>query len=141
MEEVLEGAAARLRFTTWLLAALAATAVLLALVGIYGVIEYSTAQRTQELGIRMALGAGREDILRLIVLQGLLIAGAGLAIGLAASLALTRLLASLLYHVTATDPLTFISGTLLFLFVALAASLFPARRAMRVDPVVALRYE
>jgi predicted permease len=139
MEEVLETAASQPRFTTWLLATLAATAVLLALVGIYGVMEYSTAQRTQEVGIRMALGAGREDILQLIVVQGLSIAGTGMAIGVAAALLLTRLLASLLYHVTATDPPTFIAGTLLFLLVALAASLFPARRAMRVDPAVALR--
>jgi len=141
MEEVLEAAAAQPRFTTWLLAALAATAVLLALIGIYGVVAYSTAQRTQEVGIRLALGARREDILRLILFQGLALAGTGMAIGIAAALLLTRLLASLLYHVTATDPLTFTAGTLLFLLVALAASLFPASRAMRVDPAVALRCE
>ncbi len=141
MEEVLEMAAARPRFTTWLLAAFAATAVLLALAGIYGVIAYSTAQRTQEVGIRVALGAAPEDILRLILLQGLALGGTGIAIGVGAALLLTRLLASLLYHVTATDPLTFIGGALLFLFVALAASWFPAQRAMRVDPAVALRCE
>lgn len=141
MEEVLETAAAQPRFTTWLLAALAATAVLLALAGIYGVIAYSTAQRTQEVGIRLALGARREDILRLILYQGLALAGAGIVIGIATALAFTRLLASLLYHVAPTDPLTFVTGTLLFLLVAFAASVFPARRAMRVDPVVALRYE
>jgi predicted permease len=139
MEEVLEAAAARPRFTTFLLAALAATALLLALAGIYGVIAYSTAQRTQEVGIRVALGAAPQDILRLILFQGLALAGTGVAVGIAAALLLTHLLASLLYHVTATDPLTFIAGTLLFFFVALAASLFPARRAMRVDPAVALR--
>jgi len=141
MEEVLETAAARPRFTTWLLAALAATAVLLALAGIYGVIAYSTAQRTQEVGIRVALGAAPGDILALVLFQGLALAGTGIAIGIAAALLLTRLLASLLYHVTATDPLTFVAATLLFLFVALAASLFPARRAMRVDPAIALRCE
>jgi len=141
MEEVLETAAARPRFTTWLLAALAATAVLLALVGIYGVVAYSSAQRTQEVGIRVALGASREDILRLILFHGVALAGTGMAIGIAAALLLTRLLAGLLYHVTATDPLTFVAGTLLFLLVSLAASLFPARRAMRVDPAVALRCE
>ena len=141
MEEVLEAAASQPRFTSWLLAALAATAVLLALAGIYGVIAYSTAQRTQEVGIRVALGAAPENILALILLQGLALAGTGIVIGIAAALALTRLLASLLYHVTPTDPLTFIAGTLLFLFVTLAASLFPARRAMRVDPAVALRCE
>jgi putative ABC transport system permease protein len=141
MEEVLETAAAQPRFTTWLLAALAATAVLLALAGIYGVIAYSTAQRTQEVGIRVALGAAPWDILALILLRGLALAGTGIAIGVAAAFALTRLLAGLLYHVTTTDPLTFISGTLLFLVVALAASLVPARRAMRVDPAIALRCE
>jgi predicted permease len=141
MEEVLETAAAQPRFTTWLLGALAATAVLLALVGIYGVVAYSSAQRTQEVGIRVALGASREDILRLILFHGLALAGTGMAIGIAAALLLTRLLASLLYHVTATDPLTFTAGTALFLLVSLAASLFPARRAMRVDPAVALRCE
>jgi ABC-type antimicrobial peptide transport system permease subunit len=141
MEEMLETAAAQPRFTTFLLAALAGTAVLLALAGIYGVIAYSTAQRTQEVGIRVALGAAPGDILALILLQGLALAGTGIAIGVAAAFALTRLLAGLLYHVTATDPLTFIAGTLLFLVVALAASLFPARRAMRVDPAVALRCE
>jgi putative ABC transport system permease protein len=139
MEEVLETAAAQPRFTTWLLAALATTAVLLALAGIYGVVAYSTAQRTQEVGIRVALGAAPEDILALILSQGLALAGTGMVIGIAAALALTRLLASLLYHVTPTDPLTFVGGTLLFLFVALAGSLFPATRAMRVDPAVALR--
>ena len=141
MEEVLETAVARPRFTTLLLAALAATAVLLALAGIYGVIAYSTAQRTQEVGIRVALGASPENILRLILLQGLALAATGVAAGIAAALLLTRLLASLLYHVTATDPFTFVAGTLLFLSVALTASFFPARRAMRVDPAVALRCE
>ena len=141
MEEVLEAASARPRFTTWLLAALAGTAVLLALAGIYGVIAYSTAQRTQEVGIRVALGAAPENILVLILFQGLALAGTGIVIGIAAALALTQLLASMLYHVTPTDPLTFIAGTLLFLLVTLAASLFSARRAMRVDPAVALRCE
>jgi putative ABC transport system permease protein len=141
MEEVLETAAAQPRLTTWLLAALSATAVLLALVGIYGVIGYSVAERTQEIGIRLAMGAERSDVLRLVLIRGLALAGSGIVIGLAASFALTRLLGSLLYHVSATDPLTFTSGSLLFLAVAVAASLFPARRATRVDPVVALRYE
>ncbi|MBV9506863.1 MAG: ABC transporter permease [Acidobacteriia bacterium] len=141
MDDVLEEAAAQPRLITSLLGALAAAAVLLALVGIYGVIAYSVAQRTQEMGIRIALGAGSEDILRLVVLEGLALAGAGIGIGLAASFAATRLLTSLLYHVSATDPLTFAGGTVLFLIVALAATLLPARRAMRVDPAVALRCE
>jgi putative ABC transport system permease protein len=135
MEEVLESAAARPRFTTWLLGAMAGTALLLAIVGIYGVIAYSVAERTQEMGIRMALGAARGDILRMVLLQALALTGCGIAIGLAASLLLTRLMASLLYRVSATDPWTFAACTVLFLLIATAASYIPARRATRVDPV------
>jgi predicted permease len=141
MEEVLETAAAQPRFTASLLGVLAATAIVLALVGIYGVIAYSVAQRTQEMGIRMALGAERADILRLILRQAMALAGGGIVCGIAASLALTRLLASLLYHVSATDPFTFAAGSFLFLGVALLAGYVPALRATRVDPTVALRYE
>jgi ABC-type antimicrobial peptide transport system permease subunit len=141
MEEVLESAASQPRFTTSLLGAFAAIALLLAMVGIYGVIAYSVAERTREMGIRMALGAERADILRLVLRQGLLLALGGIAIGLGASLALTRLLSSLLYRVSVTDPATFLGGALLFTGVALAASYVPARRATRVDPTVALRYE
>ena len=141
MDEVLESAAAQPRFTTALLGVLSGTALVLAIVGIYGVISYSVSERTQEMGIRLALGAERGDILRLVLRQGLLLAVAGIGLGLAASLLLTRLLGTMLYHVSATDPLTFAGGSLLFTFVALAASYFPARRATRVDPLVALRYE
>jgi ABC-type antimicrobial peptide transport system permease subunit len=111
------------------------------MVGIYGVIAYSVAERTQEMGIRIALGADGRDILRLVLGHGLLLAVTGIAIGLAAAFALTRLMSSLLYHVSATDPATFILGPVLFAGVALAASYLPARRAMRVDPVIALRAE
>jgi predicted permease len=141
MDELLEAGAAQPRFTTWLLGGLAATAFLLSMVGIYGVIAYSVAERTQEMGIRIALGADGRDILRLVLGHGLLLAGTGIAIGLAAAFALTRLMTALLYRVSVTDPLTFIAGPALFAAVALGASYLPARRAMRVDPATALRSE
>ncbi|HYM27760.1 MAG TPA: ABC transporter permease, partial [Steroidobacteraceae bacterium] len=141
MDEVLDAAAAQPRFTTSLLGALSGTALLLAVVGIYGVIAYSVAERTGEMGVRIALGAGRGDILRLVLRQGLGMALGGIAIGLAASLAATRLLTSQLYHVSATDPPAFAGSAALFVAVALLASYVPARRAMRVDPMLALRQE
>ncbi len=141
MDEVLETAAAQPRFTTALLGALSTTALLLAIVGIYGVISYSVSERTKEMGIRIALGAARADILRLVLRQALILALAGIGIGLAASVALTRLLAGMLYRVSTTDPITFAAGSLLFAAIALLASYIPARRATRVDPMVALRYE
>ena len=141
MDEVLQAGAAQPRFTTYLLGGLSATAFLLSMVGIYGVIAYSVAERTQEMGIRIALGADNRDILRLVLGHGLVLAGAGIAIGLAAAFALTRLMSSLLYHVSVTDPVTFIAGPALFAAVALLASYLPARRAMRVDPAIALRAE
>jgi ABC-type antimicrobial peptide transport system permease subunit len=139
MDEILEDGAAQPRFTTSLLGGLSLTALILAIVGIYGVIAYSVAERTQEMGIRLALGAARGDIFRLVLRQGLALASAGIVIGLAGALALTRLMESLLYHVSVTDPLTFGGGALLFTLVALLASYVPARRATKVDPVIALR--
>ena len=139
MEEVLDVAAAQPRFTTTLLGTLSGTAFLLALVGVYGTIAYSVAERTAEMGIRIALGARRSDILGMVLRQGLAVALAGIAIGLAGSLALTRLLTSQLYHVSTTDPATFAGGAALFLAVALLASYLPALRATRVDPIIALR--
>ena len=141
MEEVLEKGAAQPRFTTYLLGGLAGTALLLAIVGIYGVIAYSVAERTQEMGIRIALGADGRDILRLVMRHGMALAAVGIAIGLAAALALTRLMATLLYRVSVTDLATFVAGPVLFLAIAALASYVPARRAMRVDPVIALRSE
>ena len=141
MDEVLQTGAAQPRFTTYLLGGLSATAFLLSMVGIYGVIAYSVAERTQEMGIRIALGAEGRDILRLVLRHGLVLAGTGIAIGLAAAFALTRLMATLLYHVSVTDPVTFIAGPALFAAVAMLASYLPARRAMRVDPMIALRSE
>jgi ABC-type antimicrobial peptide transport system permease subunit len=109
------------------------------LIGIYGIIAYSVAQRTQELGIRRALGAQQSDILCLVVGQGLRLALLGVAVGVAGALGLTRLMGALLFHVSATDPATFVIVAALFLFVALAASYIPARRAAGIDPMAALR--
>jgi predicted permease len=140
MEEVLEAGARQPRFVTTLLAGLASIALVLAVVGIYGAVAYSVSQRTQEMGIRMALGAPRRDILRLVLRQGLGPACAGIAIGLAGSLALTRFMAKMLYHLSTTDPATFAGGAVLFAAVAMLASYLPARKATRVDPMVALRW-
>ncbi len=129
------------RFNLTLIAVFAGAALLLALAGIYGVTAYAVTQRTREIGVRMALGAGTGDVLLLVLGQGLRTAAVGVAAGVAGSFALTRTLQSLLFGVSATDPLTFASVALLLVLVAFLASYIPARRAARVDPMVALRYE
>jgi putative ABC transport system permease protein len=124
-----------------LLAIFAGLALVLAAVGIYGVMSYSVAQQTREIGIRIALGAKRSDVLAMTVKQGLKMVGAGLIIGLAVAFILTRVMASLLFGISATDPLTFVTISFVLLLVAMLASYIPSIRAMRVDPMVALRYQ
>jgi len=124
-----------------LLGVFAFIALVLAAVGIYSIIAYSVVQRTQEIGVRLALGAQAGAILKLIVGQGMKLVAGGVALGLTASFSLTRLMSNMLFGVSAVDPMTFGSITLLLTFVALLACWIPARRAMRLDPMIALRYE
>jgi putative ABC transport system permease protein len=141
MTETVAGTVAEPRFNMLLVSSFALLALALAAIGLYGVIAYSVVQRTHEIGVRMALGAVRVDVMRLVLGEGLVIAAAGVAIGLAGSAMLTRLMASQLVGITPRDPLTFAGGGLLLLGVALFASYVPAWRASRVDPIVALRAE
>jgi putative ABC transport system permease protein len=141
MEEIVSRAVARQRFSTMLLGIFATLALVLAAVGIYGVMSYSVAQRTREIGIRMALGAQRSDVLKMAVGQGLKLVLIGVAIGVASAFVLTRVMTSLLFGVSATDPVTFITISLVLVSVALLASYIPALRAARIDPMVALRYQ
>jgi predicted permease len=141
MNEVIVGSLAERRFLMILLDAFAVVALLLASVGLFGVISYLVGQRRQELGIRIALGAQRRDVLRLVLNHGMKMAMGGVALGLIAAFGLTRLLANALYGVSATDPATFAAISLLLTTVALLACFFPARRATKVDPLIALRNE
>ena len=139
MEDLLFESVARARFRTFVFVVLGTLAIVLAVTGIYGVISYLVSQRTREIGIRVALGAQRRTVLGLIIRQGMGLALVGAAIGLIAAFVLTRLMRGLLYEVEATDPLTFASITILVLLVSVAACWIPARRAAKVDPLVALR--
>jgi putative ABC transport system permease protein len=141
MHELLANAAASTRFQMVLMGIFAGIGLLLAAVGIYGLISYSVTQRTREIGIRMALGAERSDVLRMVVREGVRLSLMGVGAGVLAAFALSRLMASLLYGVGPTDPTTFGVVPVGLTVVALAASYIPARRATKVEPVVALRYE
>jgi len=141
MDERLARSTAQRRFSAVLLGVFASLALVLATVGIFGVVGYTVTQRTHEIGVRIALGAQRRDVLRLVLGQGMALALIGVAVGLTASFAVTRLIKGLLYGVSATDPVTFTGVSVLLAAVALLACYIPARRAMKVDPMVALRYE
>ncbi len=143
--ESLEDARARgrasARLATWLLGFFAVLALLLAAVGVYGVVSYSVGERTREIGVRMALGADQSDVLRMVLGRGVLLILLGIVLGVAGAIALTRLMGSLLHGVSASDPLTFLAVSLLLMAVGMLASYIPARRASRIDPIIALRYE
>jgi ABC-type antimicrobial peptide transport system permease subunit len=129
------------RYPSYIIGSFAALALMLAIVGLYGLISHMVLQRTREIGIRVALGAQRRDILRMVLRQGMVATLKGVAIGIVAALALTRLLSSLLFGVSPGDWVTFLSVAVLLVVVAVVACSIPARRATRVDPIVALRYE
>ncbi|HEY6380842.1 MAG TPA: ABC transporter permease, partial [Pseudolabrys sp.] len=141
MDEFLSNSLAERRFHTILLSVFAVVALVIAIVGIYGVISYAVSKRTHEIGVRMALGAQRSDVLRMVIWRGMRLTLAGVTLGLAASLALTRVMKNLLFEVSATDPATFALLALLLVGVALIASYIPARRATKIDPLQALRHE
>jgi ABC-type antimicrobial peptide transport system permease subunit len=141
LSEALSASLSERRFSMEVVGLFALTALFLAALGIYGVLSYVVSERTREIGIRLALGAQRADVMRMVLLQGLRLAAAGGAVGCVGALIVSRLMAGLLYGVRPTDPLTFAGVATLLIGVALLACYIPARRAMRVDPMVALHYE
>jgi putative ABC transport system permease protein len=141
MEQVLRQSSSESRFNTLLLGIFAAFALLLTVLGLYGVIAYNLSQRTREIGVRIALGAQRRDVLKLVIGQGMKVVLAGMLVGMAGALALTRLMRSLLFSVTPADKGTFIGASAVLLVIAFLACYVPARRATKVDPLVALRYD
>jgi ABC-type lipoprotein release transport system permease subunit len=141
MQEIATRSTSRQRFNMWLMTVFGCCAVLLAAIGIYGLMAYSVAQRTQEIGIRLALGAQASDVKNMVIRQGMALAGIGVAIGVAASLGLARFISTLLFGVSPRDPSVFAGVPLLLTLVAFIAVWVPARRASRVDPIVALREE
>jgi len=141
MEEVVSRSISRQRFNVLLMTVFGASALLLAAIGIYGLMAYSVAQRTREIGIRMALGAEAEQVRKMVVFQGMRLAVIGVAVGLVAAFALTRLMASFLFGVQARDPVVFVAMPVLLTVVSIVAVWLPARRASTVNPLIALRYE
>jgi putative ABC transport system permease protein len=141
MDQIVIGSTARDQFNTLVLVIFAVVAILLSSIGLYGLMAYSVEQRTLEFGIRLALGADTPMLRNMIVRQAMTLACVGIVVGLAAAYGLTRLMASLLFSVRPTDPVVFVSVTVLFIAVSFLASYLPARRTLRVNPVVALRYE
>jgi putative ABC transport system permease protein len=141
MDEIVGLSVARVRFTTTLLTIFAVVALILASVGVYSVMAYLVSQRTKELGIRMALGADRNDVLKMILRSALLLSASGAVLGIAGSFALTRMLTEMLFQVNPSDPIVLGGVTVLLIVVAISASLIPARRATRIDPLLAIRYE
>jgi putative ABC transport system permease protein len=141
MDEVIQLSVKQPRSTMWLFTAFAAIGMLLGMVGIYGVISHNVAQRTREIGIRMALGAERWDVLKMVLKEGAILTAAGVLIGLTGALALSRVVRSLLYGVNGSDPITFVLVAVLVSLAATLAAYLPSRRATRVDPTVALKQE
>ena len=141
LEEWIGRETARPRFTGWLMAIFAGIALLLAMIGTYGVMSYAVSRRTREIGLRMALGAGRPAVLRMVARRGMALVALGMLLGTAAALALTRMMSTLIYGVSSTDPLTFAAAAGVLAALAIVACLLPASRAIRIDPAIALRDE